>query len=117
MKNRIISTPSFNASEWRTPDTYGSNYERLPEGPGIYLFSRYDIDESEKTYRHKVLYVGMSTNIANRCSSHEISRLFDPEIYAQIYFQHHSENLREIEAKYIKLFDPPFNIIGRPRGM
>ena len=105
----------FNHEEWLTPDTYWSNYAQLPETSGIYMFCQVNINGKERTF--KPLYVGMSQNIAKRCRGHEIKRLLPDDEFIRTYYREANENLRAIEREYIRAFNPPFNIIGRPRGI
>ena len=105
---------TFDPNEWLTPDTYGRNYSKLTTKSGIYLFCLTDVDAVP--VKNQVLYVGMSVNIAARCAGHEIKRLLPPG-FIRTFFRHHSENLREVERHFIHAFNPPYNIIGRPRGL
>jgi excinuclease UvrABC nuclease subunit len=105
----------FNPEEWFSPETYKDNFAPLPFGPGIYLFCQ--IDWNPKPVIFRPLYVGMSRNIALRCRGHEIKSLLPDDEYIRTYFQPHNENLREIERQYIRAYNPPFNIIHRPRGI
>lgn len=100
---------------WRTPDTYGREFEPVPDGPGVYLFLLY-LDEFFD--RAQVAYVGMSIDVKRRWANHEVLRLIQPRGYTQRWFKpERPVDLRLSEATYIAKFNPPWNIIGRPRGV
>jgi excinuclease UvrABC nuclease subunit len=103
---------------WLTPNSYCEDFAPLPEGPGVYLFLNCDISCETGTITEKVLYVGMSTNVSNRCSSHEIMDMINMKYdYVRTYFKSVPvENLRALEKETIQRFNPPFNIVHRKRG-
>lgn len=101
---------------WRTPDTYSNDFEPITAIPAVYLFLL--VDQSDYLTEF-VAYVGMSANLKQRMQRHETK----PQIgkdghWLMTWFKPTPEqSLREIEAKYIKRFNPPWNIIGRTRGL
>ena len=98
---------------WKTPDTYTNSYSQLPKKSGVYIFLRRDIDQKKED---KILYVGMSISISKRIESHNIIPLIKD--FFQIWFKEYpKEQIREIERELIKKYNPPFNIIGRERGV
>jgi len=122
----------FNKNDWKTPNSYGEEYQKLPSAAGIYLLALCSFRRNKKTFkasvRHKVLYVGQSTNIANRIESHpvlrELKERFDKRLesylgfdYVIVFFKEFKDSLRRIEAEYIQGFNPPYNIQGRRRGV
>ena len=102
---------------WRTPDTYCNKSFMPVEGiPAVYLF---EVVNTETYTTGFVAYVGMSKNLHQRFSSHEILReLYDLDHWVCRWFKPTEEpDLRQIESHYIKKFDPPWNIVGRVRGV
>jgi hypothetical protein len=110
---------TFNTEGWLTPNSYSNNFASLPKRPGIYVLVR---ATWYPTISHRVLYVGMSTNIAKRLDGHEIKAMCDKEDgkndYVQVYFKTcPPEALRARERRLIKRFNPPFNLQHRVRGI
>lgn len=100
---------------WRSPDTYCAHYEPAPAAPGVYLFLLF-LDEF--FHKSQVAYVGMSIDIQRRWVGHSVLRLIQPLGYTQRWFKpERPAELRSTEASYIAKFNPPWNIIGRPRGI
>lgn len=109
---------------WLTPNTYCSReYAPLPDRPGIYkifgvnnLFSRRHIYRDEIDY--VLLYIGKSSNLAKRLSSHEIfDKIVEKFDVLNIYFKEFSiKSLDKVERDLIKKLKPPYNIIHRKRG-
>jgi excinuclease UvrABC nuclease subunit len=109
---------------WKTPNTYCCHFAPFPESPGVYLFLFSDLGGNPEPER--VLYVGMSTNIARRQSGHEVyGEIYDTleAIYggmfhcARWFKEAPAIDLRRTEASLIKLYDPPYKIIHRVRGL
>ena len=101
---------------WLTPNTYGNEFAHIENISAVYLFmlSRaFDFDEA------LVAYVGMSTKLQQRISSHNILPLIDkPGFWVTRWFKPVPRaDLRPTEARYIAQFNPPWNTIGRPRGV
>lgn len=107
---------SLSADGWKTPDTYSSEYEQVPSSAGVYLFLLYT---DEFFHRAQVAYVGMSVDLRRRWNGHEIlAQLEEAGCWTQRWFKAvRPADLRKIEASYIVKFNPPWNIIGRPRGI
>jgi hypothetical protein len=118
----------LSALGWKTPNTYDSHtYKQIPASPGLYLFLYDDIDRRKDTCKPEaVLYVGMSRNLAKRQIGHEVYR----EIITGLQAKHgnffycgrwfkevRTEELRAAERTLILKYNPPYNIIGRKRGM
>ena len=102
---------------WRTPDTYVSNsFEPLIDGPAVYLFLSYSRDEFACAI---ISYVGQSTNLYQRMSNHEIlNELDEQDFWTSRWFKPTpSSELRKVERECIQRFNPPWNIIGRARGL
>ena len=101
---------------WVSPDTYDSYFTPVTFGPAVYLFLLTDMEIFSSGM---VAYVGMSKRLRNRLAAHEILKKIDrPGYWAMRWFKPTpAADLRDIERKYITKFDPPWNIIGRPRGV
>lgn len=112
----IALKDALSADGWRTPDTYGREFKPAPSGPGVYLFMLY----TDEFYRSaQVAYVGMSIDVRRRWMGHEIlAQLQSAGQWTQRWFKPaRPADLRRIETAYIVKFNPPWNVIGRPRGL
>lgn len=106
---------SLTEDGWRTPDTYTNDQFGQPiAGPAVYLFLLYRRSDFKTVL---VAYVGQSINLRQRLASHEIlAELRSPDLWTMRWFKSAQSNeLRSLEGKYIRHFNPPWNIIGRPR--
>ncbi len=101
---------------WQTPDTYANFFEPLSNRSAVYLFLLFDRDVLDCGL---VAYVGMSTKLKQRLSNHEIISLIDGDGRRVMRWFKPTPacDLRSVEAQYIAKFDPPWNIMGRPRGV
>ena len=101
---------------WQTPDTYSKDFEPIRAIPAVYLFLL--VDQSDYLTEF-VAYVGMSANLKQRMQRHETK----PQIgkdghWLMTWFKPTPEqSLRKTEAKYIERFNPPWNIMGKTRGL
>jgi hypothetical protein len=104
------------ADGWVSPDTYRNFYAPLIDGSAVYLFLLFRSDLYDQAV---VAYVGMSTRLKQRIAGHNIlPELHMPGHWPMIWFRPvQRSNLRAVERKYITAFDPPWNIIGRRRGV
>lgn len=101
---------------WKTPDTYCNCFSRITNRPAVYLFLLVD----RATYdMGMVAYVGMSKKLSQRLTGHPVlGEIQDTGHWAMRWFKPVGEcDLRQVEAKYITQFDPPWNINGRHRGV
>lgn len=109
--------PYFNPNKWLTPNTYDQNFCE-PGGRGIYLLAKRTVLHEKRKVKFKILYVGMSLNLRQRLARHEVltelKGRFDDVV---IFFQNHSDDLRNLERHFIHYFNPPYNTIGRKRGL
>jgi excinuclease UvrABC nuclease subunit len=108
----------FNPKTWLTPNTYDHNFAE-PSGSGIYLLCQRKIwyDHSGKV-RFKILYVGMSKNLRLRIEGHSVlSELRESFEDVVVFFRNYPGELRKLERDFIQKFNPPYNIIGRKRGI
>lgn len=101
---------------WVSPDTYCNFYAPISKKPAVYLLMLVDRESFSQAL---VAYVGMSGSLANRLAKHPVQREIACESHAVFrWFKPTStQKLRQVESEYIKKFDPPWNIIGRPRGV
>ena len=102
---------------WLTPDTYTSNmFAPLSKGAAVYLFLSYQKSDFDNAL---VSYVGQSTNLCQRLAAHEILRDLDQNnFWTMRWFRRTRHSLlRDVEREYIRRFNPPWNIIGRQRGI
>ena len=115
-QNAQLVSASLVEDGWKSPDTYRNCFHPVCEDAAIYLF----LLHNRETYSEAVVaYVGMSTNLGQRLSSHNILPLLhETGHWPMRWFKRASEtDLRDMERDYIKRFDPPWNIIGRTRGV
>ncbi len=108
---------------WRTPDCYSNLFETVPDAPGIYLLlaiNRYFHDNGF------IAYVGMSKRLIRRIGPFEPRSIRHPTakeientgLWAQRWIKRANvQSLRDWERFYIAKYNPPYNIIGRQRGV
>jgi hypothetical protein len=101
---------------WRTPNTYCNVFEPIANVSAVYLFLMVDKAHYERGF---VAYVGMSQNLKQRISGHPILlEIRDRGHWIMTWFRPQKKSsLRETEARYIARFDPPWNIVGKQRGV
>lgn len=103
---------------WQTPNCYSSQFAPLPKGSGIYLLVLAFFEDG--VLDHRILYVGMSRNIANRFINHEVKKACQrdfPSELIKVYFKRYpSEVLRRRERRLIKQINPPYNLQHRQKG-
>lgn len=101
---------------WVSPDTYSSWFRPIAAIPAVYLFLLHDRQDYLPAL---VAYVGMSTNLKQRLNGHPIlAEVNRPDFWPMRWFKPTKKaDLREVESAYIHRFDPPWNIIGRQRGL
>lgn len=109
---------SINLSEWNTPNTYDSQYEKLPEMGGVYLLVLRELfpDSLKKSMIlvQTILYVGSSHNLYQRCVNHPVKNLilknYKSDFVADIacYFKICEDYIAE-EKRLIKLTQARYN--------
>ena len=102
---------------WRCADSYARYFDTVPEAPGVYLLIAYDFDNGRPPF---VAYAGMSLCLARRLGlGHEIiNQITDDKFWPQRWFcQFGGNEIRAIERAIILTLNPPYNIIGRKRGI
>lgn len=104
------------ADGWVSPDTYSNFFAPVTRKPAVYLFLRFESDDYKRAL---VAYVGMSKDLQQRLNTHNILPLVQADgSWVMRWFKPtRAADLRTVEDHYIKKFDPPWNIIGRPRGL
>lgn len=114
----------YNNGEWLTPNTYTSKiYSCLPKASGIYAIVKATLDEYYTLCKKEVMYVGMSQNIAQRHTGHEIKKMIESDMgedqgpWLQVFFFECEDRLRDVEREIISGINPPYNIMGRTRGV
>lgn len=99
----------FESKEWKTPNTYDSNFGSPSNKPGVYLLVKTDVDILKKTISHEILYVGSSKKLYERFKNHEVLRLLKQvHEYIQFYFLHTLDYI-EMEKLLIKKIQPKHN--------
>ena len=106
---------------WKTPNTYGGEFGEIPSAPGVYLFAVVDTSLSDENpdISGFVAYVGMSKNLIKRLACHPVkAKLNKLNLFCHAWFKPEQESaLRETERKFIRAFDPPFNLSGKVAGL
>jgi hypothetical protein len=104
------------ADGWLSPDSYSNDFGVPVDGSAVYLFALFDRYDFNTCI---VAYAGMSTNLKKRWARHEVLRAINgPEHWVKRWFKPvRREQLRAQERALINTFDPPWNIIGRRRGL
>lgn len=106
---------------WLSPDTY-CNYFCTPRDlPAVYLFLMYPpYAEGRCGFdRAIVAYVGMSRRLRTRLATHDVLREINTgDAWVMRWFKPTPANdLRETESHYIRRFNPPWNVVGKTRGV
>ena len=101
---------------WLTPNSYGRDYAPVENKPGVYLFVVVDDYDYRRSF---VGYAGMSSKLLQRITGHPVkAELDDLGLYVATYFKLTPAcDLRDFERVCIRRFVPPWNIIGKPRGV
>ena len=114
---------TFDLKGWRTPHSYSNDFAPLPNSACVYVFLRPHSVKSKNTPSgyaivHELLYVGMSTNLAQRMAAHDLKRSFDRQRdYVQVWFKRcPKDQLRTRERRLIQKLNPPYNLQHRVRG-
>jgi hypothetical protein len=107
---------------WFSPDTYSRQFMEIIDGPAVYLFLAYqnDVGSNIPTYgTAMVAYVGMSMRLSRRLDGHQIlSEVQRAGFWPMRWFKPTlGTELRTTERHLIKKFDPPWNILGRCKGV
>ena len=100
---------------WSTPNSYSDSYRAVGNFAGVYFFSDFDFYEGWA----RVLYIGQSRNVKTRWARHLTLREIEKShtSVCKWFLPLESKTLRESERFLISELNPPFNIIGRRRGV
>lgn len=103
----------FKPNQWFTERTFDTNFAPLPECSGVYLIVRRDFRKLPvgKT-KYKVLYVGSSKNLQQRCAKHKIADLINgdlPPMVDAVFFFLPCANYIEEEKRLIKQIQARYN--------
>ena len=101
---------------WLSPDSYANHFAPVTKRSAVYLFSVFNRSDFSRCL---IAYVGMSTNLKTRLSHHDVlPQLSGPDAWVKRWFKPvPQQQLRDVEWSLIRAFDPPWNIIGRRRGV
>lgn len=106
----IFRVADLLGEEWKTPNTYGRDFEPLGNFPAVYAIASFD-----EKYNCRIAYIGMSAKIAKRFNNHHaLEHVRQKSAYYQIWFKPvAAEDLRKEERRLIQEYDPPLNLIGK----
>jgi len=92
--------------DWKTPNTYGNNYEQPPQESGVYLLVR-PFEGDKQIF--DIMYIGSAKWLYQRYERHEVLRVLS-EVYGYVQFYWiRDDNYKETEKKLIKQYQPKFN--------
>jgi hypothetical protein len=96
-------------AEWRTPNTYDSDFGDPPKVSGVYILVSPFRDIMNIKFDYNILYIGSAKDLLQRYGRHEVRRVLQ-EVYGYIQFYWKEyPNYREVERAYITRFKPKFN--------
>lgn len=100
----------FNSNEWRSPNSYSSNFASVPASPGVYLIAKPFPNYKHNRIDYVILYIGSSGNLLKRKSVHKsIPKIRKEHGYIQFFFIE-TEDYKELEKRLIKRWQPMYNI-------
>lgn len=105
---------------WRSPDTYSDKFfDDVINGSAVYAIEAFDANHCFTKKTTFIAYIGMATNLARRFAGHEVITLIKKDgFWPKRWFKPTPTHLLRItERQYIERFNPPYNIIGRRRGV
>jgi excinuclease UvrABC nuclease subunit len=92
--------------DWKTPNSYGVEYENPPQESGVYLLVR---PFEGKKIIYEIIYIGSAKWLYQRYERHEVRRVLTT-VYGYIQFYWKRElNYKEVEKNLIKQYQPKFN--------
>jgi excinuclease UvrABC nuclease subunit len=97
--------------KFKTPNTYGENFSKVPKKPGIYFYATpyyIEDDKYKNEFFYRIIYIGSSKNLYNRYSSHEVGRVLKNLCNIQFYFEE-TLDYKEFEKKLINHIKPICN--------
>ncbi len=103
----------FNSKDWKTPNTFCSNFKYPPNDTGVYLLVKPNLDYVNKKIDYDILYVGSSKKLKQRYENHEVLRMLTEKYeYVQFFFKECKNHITE-EYRLINKIKPPYNKIGK----
>lgn len=99
----------FNPDDWKTPNTYDTNYAYPSINSGVYLIVVPDFDMENKKVHYSIKYVGSAKNLKVRYDRHEVKRFLQTIFYYVQFYFIEEKNYREVEKRLIKIIQPEFN--------
>jgi excinuclease UvrABC nuclease subunit len=107
------------ASGWRTQDSYYKQYEMIPDESGVYMITAITDRPYGTPTTEVIAYIGMSKRLSSRHKAHPITKeLYRQKYYCRVFFKRFpTEKIRVIERELIHKYNPPYNIIGKRRGI
>ena len=106
---------------WRSPNTYCNYFGVLEDISAVYLLLLHKPEaKGWPGYDFAmVAYVGMSTRLKSRLATHDvIPKIETPDVHVMRWFKPTpTEALRETERHFIRHFNPPWNLVGKTRGV
>ena len=115
-KNKFTEiSKSLKHEGWFSPNTYCNVFREPDDISAVYLFLC--VSDYEDAF---VGYVGMSTRLSQRLSGHPILSNIrrNSDFWVMTWFTPvQKPKLRTTELSYIQRFDPPWNVVGKKRGM
>jgi len=117
-RNHLIIDKKLENLGWLTPNSYGRDFCEPPTSSALYIFTLFNYERETSD----ALYVGQSKNLKNRWERHqilsEISKLSGPfQWIIKRFIPWEVGRLRHDERFLISGLNPPFNIIGKRRGI
>jgi excinuclease UvrABC nuclease subunit len=109
----------FYLDGWKTGTTYGAvrHQDEIPNESGLYAITY--LKEDIKT--HKIVYIGMSTNLKTRLirSNHEVMRKVESVgIFGSFWFKKYPlVGLYDLETEFIQKYNPSYNIRQKARSI
>lgn len=65
----------FEKRDWKTVNSFDSNYSYPKNERGVYLLVKTEIDYEIKKINYEILYVGSSTKLKQRYETHEVLKM------------------------------------------
>jgi excinuclease UvrABC nuclease subunit len=96
--------------KFKTPNTYGENYSKVPKKSGVYFYTTpfYENGILFGYENEKIIYIGSSSNLYNRYSSHELPMKLKNLCKLSFYF-FETEFYSKIEIEFINMVKPICN--------
>ena len=100
--------PYFTKGKWRSPNSYGINFQEPPSDSGIYFIIEITIYSNEIIC--ELVYVGSSSNLKKRYYGHQtIKKICDCGKAYQFYFLTLKKYYYDAESHFIRLYKPKYN--------